>query len=70
MKNSASILYFLLALCVWFGGLYWVSEVIIAAYQRGLAIPFFITALIGVFALERGARLVFSLHPKFKELEA
>lgn len=68
MKNLASTL---LALCIWFGGLYFVSKIIVATYQiTGATLPFFITALIGLFLLERVTHFAFSLCHYRKEVEA
>lgn len=78
MKNLASILSFLFALCVWFGGLYLTTEIVINAFQGMMdspapvtgAVELFIVALIGIVLLEKGARFVFSLRPNLKGVEA
>lgn len=68
MKNLASTL---LALCIWFGGLYFVSKIIVATYQiTGATLPFFITALIGLSLLERVTHFSFCLCHDRKEVEA
>lgn len=71
MKNLTSISLTLLAVCIWFGGLYFVSGIIIATYQiTGATLPFFITALIGLFLLERVTHFSFCLSHDRKEVEA
>ncbi|MDP1593299.1 MAG: hypothetical protein Q8L80_03545 [Gallionella sp.] len=71
MKNLASVL---LALCVWFGGLYFVSEIIIASYQHaeltGATLSLYITAVIGLFFLERVTHFSFCLCHDCKEEKA
>ena len=73
MKQT-SILSFLLALCVWFGGLYLITEIVINSYQRMIdnpvpvagAVELLIVAVIGIICLEKGGLFVFSLHPNLK----
>ncbi len=73
-----SILSFLLALCVWFGGLYLTTEIVINSYQRMIdnpapvagAVELLIVAVIGITCLEKGGLFVFSLRPNLKGAKA